>query len=65
MRSACPSSSMASTTRVFRSGLFYFPGYAKFTAVTPENASHALAGYEFGAWTLANFATPSMRCAKR
>jgi hypothetical protein len=56
---------MASTTRVFRSGLFYFPGYAKFTAVTPENASHALAGYEFGAWTLANFATPSMRCAKR
>lgn len=38
-------------------GLFYFPGYAKYTDVTPENASHALAGYEFGIWALANFAT--------
>jgi choloylglycine hydrolase len=38
-------------------GLFYFPGYAKYTDVTPENASHALAGYEFGVWALANFAT--------
>ena len=38
-------------------GLFYFPGYAKYTEVTPENASHALAGYEFGIWALANFAT--------
>jgi choloylglycine hydrolase len=38
-------------------GLFYFPGYAKYTDVTPENASHALAGYEFGVWVLANFAT--------
>jgi choloylglycine hydrolase len=38
-------------------GLFYFPNYAKYTDVTPENASHALAGYEFGLWALANFAT--------
>jgi choloylglycine hydrolase len=38
-------------------GLFYFPNYAKYTDVTPENASHALAGYEFGVWALANFAT--------
>jgi choloylglycine hydrolase len=38
-------------------GLFYFPGYAEYTDVTPENASHALAGYEFGVWALANFAT--------
>ncbi len=38
-------------------GLFYFPGYAKYADVTPENASHALAGYEFGIWALANFAT--------
>jgi choloylglycine hydrolase len=38
-------------------GLFYFPGYVKYTDVTPENASHALAGYEFGIWALANFAT--------
>jgi choloylglycine hydrolase len=38
-------------------GLFYFPNYAKYTDVTPENASHALAGYEFGIWALANFAT--------
>jgi choloylglycine hydrolase len=38
-------------------GLFYFPGYAGYTAVTPENASHALAPHEFGAWVLANFAT--------
>ena len=38
-------------------GLFYFLGYAKYTDVTPENASHALAGYEFGIWALANFAT--------
>jgi choloylglycine hydrolase len=38
-------------------GLFYFPGYAKYADVTPENASHALAPYEFGVWALANFAT--------
>ncbi len=38
-------------------GLFYFPNYAKYTDVTPENASHALAPQEFGIWALANFAT--------
>jgi len=38
-------------------GLFYFPGYAGFTEVTPENASRAVAPHEFGAWVLANFAT--------
>jgi len=38
-------------------GLFYFPGYASYTPVTPENAKHAMAPYEFGLWALANFAT--------
>ncbi len=38
-------------------GLFYFPDYAKYTDVTAENTSRALAGYEFGMWALANFAT--------
>ncbi len=38
-------------------GLFYFPGYAKYTDVTAENKSRALAPQEFGAWALANFAT--------
>jgi choloylglycine hydrolase len=38
-------------------GLFYFPDYAKYTEVTPENAKHAIAPQEFGMWVLANFAT--------
>jgi len=38
-------------------GLFYFPGYAKYTDATKENASRALAPHEFGIWALANFAT--------
>ena len=38
-------------------GLFYFPNYAKYTDVTPENAKHAIAPQEFGMWVLANFAT--------
>lgn len=38
-------------------GLFYFPGYAKYTEVTKENASRAIAPHEFGLWVLANFAT--------
>ncbi len=38
-------------------GLFYFPGYAKYTDVSEENKSRALAPYEFGVWALANFAT--------
>jgi choloylglycine hydrolase len=38
-------------------GLFYFPGYAGYAEVTPENATRALAPQEFGSWVLANFAT--------
>jgi choloylglycine hydrolase len=38
-------------------GLFYFPNYAKYTDVTPENAKHAIAPHEFGLWVLANFAS--------
>jgi choloylglycine hydrolase len=38
-------------------GLFYFPNYAKYAAVTPENAKHAIAPHEFGLWVLANFAS--------
>lgn len=38
-------------------GLFYFPNYAKYTDVTDENKSRALAPQEFGTWVLANFAT--------
>jgi choloylglycine hydrolase len=38
-------------------GLFYFPNYAKYTEVTPENAKRAIAPHEFGMWVLANFAS--------
>lgn len=38
-------------------GLFYFPNYAKYTEVTPENAKQAIAPQEFGLWVLANFAS--------
>jgi choloylglycine hydrolase len=38
-------------------GLFYFPGYAKYTPVTKDNAARAIAPHEFGMWALANFAT--------
>src|SRR5579885_1242450 len=42
-------------------GLFvsdlYFPGYAGYAEVTPENARRAMAPYEFGNWLLGNFAT--------
>ena len=38
-------------------GLFYFPDYAEYTDVTPDNAKRALAPYEFGLWALGNFAT--------
>jgi choloylglycine hydrolase len=38
-------------------GLFYFPGYAKYTPLTAENAKRAIAPHEFGMWVLANFAT--------
>jgi choloylglycine hydrolase len=42
-------------------GLFvsdlYFPGYAGYAEATPQNASRAMASYEFGNWLLGNFAT--------
>jgi choloylglycine hydrolase len=42
-------------------GLFvsdlYFPGYAGYADVTPENRARAMASYEFGNWVLGNFAT--------
>jgi choloylglycine hydrolase len=38
-------------------GIFFFPGYATFTPVTAENASHSLANYQYTLWILANFAT--------
>jgi choloylglycine hydrolase len=38
-------------------GLFYFPGYADYTPFTAANASKSMAGYEYGAWILANFAS--------
>ena len=38
-------------------GLFYFPGFAEYPAATAENASHAMAPFEFGNWVLGNFAS--------
>ena len=38
-------------------GLFYFPNYAEYADVTPENAKRALAPIEFGVWALGNFTT--------
>lgn len=38
-------------------GLFYFPGFAEYADVTPQNASHALAPHELNVWLLGNFAT--------
>lgn len=38
-------------------GLFYFPDYAKYADVTPDNASRAIAPHEFCVWALSNFAT--------
>jgi choloylglycine hydrolase len=38
-------------------GLFYFPGFAEYPAVTAENASRAMAPFELGTWVLGNFAT--------
>jgi penicillin V acylase-like amidase (Ntn superfamily) len=38
-------------------GLFYFPNYAEYAEVTPENAKRALAPIEFGVWALGNFTT--------
>jgi|SRR6476620_5399928 len=41
--------------------LFYFPNYAKYTDVTPENATRAIAPQEFGMWVLTNLATVPSR----
>jgi choloylglycine hydrolase len=38
-------------------GLFYFPGFAEYPDATADNAAHAMAPFEFGAWVLGNFAT--------
>jgi choloylglycine hydrolase len=38
-------------------GLFYFPGFAEYPAVTAENAVKAMAPFEFGVWVLGNFAS--------
>ena len=38
-------------------GEFFFPGYAGYADVTPENASRAMGGYEYSDWILANFST--------
>jgi len=38
-------------------GEFFFTPEARYTDVTPQNASRAMAGYEYSNWILANFAT--------
>jgi choloylglycine hydrolase len=38
-------------------GLFYFPDYASYPDVTKDNASRAMAPYEYANWLLGNFAS--------
>jgi choloylglycine hydrolase len=38
-------------------GIFFFPGYATYSTVTPENQSKSLANYQYALWILANFST--------
>lgn len=38
-------------------GTFYFPGYAGYAKITPENQSRALSPVEFSNWILTQFAT--------
>lgn len=38
-------------------GIFYFPGFARYTSVTDENKSKALSPIEFSNWILTQFAT--------
>ena len=38
-------------------GLFYFPDYASYADVTKDNASRAMAPYEYANWLLGNFAS--------
>jgi choloylglycine hydrolase len=37
-------------------GLFYFPGYAQYAEVTPENAAKGMAPAQVAGWILGNFA---------
>lgn len=38
-------------------GAFYFPGYASYATITPENQSKALSPLDFPNWLVTNFAT--------
>ena len=38
-------------------GEFFFPGSAGYATVTPENASRAIAAYQYSMWILGNFAS--------
>lgn len=38
-------------------GIFYFPGFAEYTEITPENKSKAVSPVEFANWILTQFAT--------
>lgn len=38
-------------------GTFYFPTFAKYTELTPENQSKAISQFEFANWVLTQFAT--------
>lgn len=38
-------------------GVFYFPGFAEYATITPENQSKALSPAEFSNWILTQFAT--------
>ncbi len=38
-------------------GEFFFPGYAQYAQVTPENMHQAMAGYQYSMWILGNFAS--------
>ncbi len=38
-------------------GEFFWPGYAGYANVTPENASRSMAGYQYSMWILGNFSS--------
>lgn len=38
-------------------GIFYFPGFASYTQITPDNQTKALSPIEFGNWILTQFAS--------
>jgi choloylglycine hydrolase len=37
-------------------GIFYFPGYASYPELSPDNAAQAMAPHEYANWLLGNFA---------